>query len=341
MDRDNSSDGDNSPDANAPHPLLRRYLDHLTYARRVSIHTLRAYEDDLLRFQTFARQFNCDWNTATTADVRHFIAQQHHAGSSGRSLARRLSALRSFFAFLLREGTILINPTVGIRAPKAARTLPATLDVDQTAHLLEVETGTWVMQRDLAILELIYSSGLRLNELVQLDLAHLDLQTRQVTVLGKGSKTRIVPVGRMAHAAVLEWLPTRTAMAVPGEQALFINRSGTRLQGRSVQARLRRWGTQRGLGVPLHPHMLRHSFASHLLESSGDLRAVQELLGHSDIATTQVYTHLDFQHLAEVYDRTHPRAKKRQHGVATQEKKTGEQDTLKDSPAIEVDDQTK
>lgn len=338
MDRENASDGDNASDASAPHPLLRRYLNHLTYARRVSIHTIRAYEDDLLRFQAFARQFNCDWNTATAADVRHFIAQQHHAGSSGRSLARRLSALRSFFSFLLREGIVSTNPTIGIRAPKATRTLPATLDVDQTAHLLEVEPDAWVMQRDLAILELFYSSGLRLSELVQLNLEHLDMQTRQVTVLGKGSKTRIVPVGRMAHAAVVAWLPTRAAMAAPDEQALFINRSGTRLQGRSVQARLRRWGTQRGLGVPLHPHMLRHSFASHLLESSGDLRAVQELLGHSDIATTQVYTHLDFQHLADVYDRTHPRAKKRQPNAATEIKPYQENGEADDSPKIKNDD---
>ena len=336
MDRENASDGDNA--SNAAHPLLRRYLDHLTYARRVSIHTIRAYEDDLLRFQAFARQFNCDWNTATAADVRHFIAQQHHAGSSGRSLARRLSALRSFFGFLLREGIVSTNPTVGIRAPKATRPLPATLDVDQTAHLLEVEPDAWVMQRDLAILELFYSSGLRLSELVQLNLDHLDMQTRQVTVLGKGSKTRIVPVGRKAHTAIVAWLPTRAAMAAPDEQALFINRSGTRLQGRSVQARLRRWGTQRGLGVPLHPHMLRHSFASHLLESSGDLRAVQELLGHSDIATTQVYTHLDFQHLADVYDRTHPRAKKRQPHSAEEEASGKEHEATEDAPITQGDD---
>lgn len=301
----------------SPDEHLRRYLDHLAHARRLSPHTLRAYEDDLLRFHGFALQQNRSWNTVTAEDVRHFIAQQHHAGNNGRSLARRLSALRSFFVFLIREGKVQANPTVGIRAPKSAHKLPSSLDVDQTAHLLDVDADQWISQRDLAMIELIYSSGLRLNELVCLDLTHLDSHERQVTVCGKGNKTRIVPVGRYALDAIAVWIKARAGIAAVDEQALFVNRHGTRLKGRSVQARFHRWGQQRGLGVPLHPHMLRHSFASHLLESSGDLRAVQELLGHRDIATTQVYTHLDFQHLAQVYDRTHPRAKQRDPATTT------------------------
>ena len=292
------------------------FLHHLEIERRLSPHTLSNYRRDLLAAARFFEQHKIfNWPQVDTHHLRAFVAAQHRGGLGGRSLQRRLSALRSFYRYLLREGVVGANPAAGLRAPKAARRLPKTLDVDQVSRLLSEPEGgesePALAARDRAIMELLYSSGLRLAELVRLDLADLDLKDHTVTVTGKGRKSRIVPVGRLARAALDEWRALRGPLAALDENALFVSRRGRRLSARAVQQRLRLWGVKQGLDGRLHPHMLRHSCASHVLESSGDLRAVQELLGHADIATTQIYTHLDFQHLAKVYDKAHPRAKKK------------------------------
>jgi integrase/recombinase XerC len=219
--------------------------------------------------------------------------------------------VRSFCRFLLREGVLRSNPCGDVRAPKAARRLPGTLDADQMGRLLEAAPENSLQVRDLAIMELLYSSGLRLSELVGLDLPDLDLADRTVRVLGKGRKERIVPVGRKAVAAVQAWLAERQALAAGGTAAVFVGRNGRRLGARAIQLRVAEAARRQGVPVGVHPHLFRHSFASHLLESSGDLRGVQELLGHANISTTQVYTHLDFQHLAKVYDKAHPRARRK------------------------------
>jgi integrase/recombinase XerC len=219
--------------------------------------------------------------------------------------------VRTFYEFLLREGVVRSNPANEIRAPKAPRRLPSTLDADQMGRLLEIDGNESLSIRDRAIMELLYSSGLRLAELVGLDLPNLDLRDRTVRVLGKGSKTRIVPVGRKAVESLGAWLKERSGIARPDEAALFVGRNGRRLGPRAIQARVAGWARRQGLGVHVHPHLFRHSFASHLLESSGELRGVQELLGHADISTTQIYTHLDFQHLARIYDASHPRARRK------------------------------
>ena len=226
-------------------------------------------------------------------------------------MQRRLSALRTFFGFLMREGLAQHNPALDIRAPKAGKRLPHTLDVDQMSRLLAMTPKNAFGQRDLAMMELLYSSGLRLAELVSLNLAVLDLRDRTVRVLGKGSKTRIMPVGRQAVAALATWLRERAALTGPNETAVFIGRHGRRLGARAVQLLVSRHARAQGLQVTVHPHLFRHSFATHLLESSRDLRAVQELLGHASISTTQIYTHLDFQHLARIYESSHPRARRR------------------------------
>ncbi len=296
---------------NAAAQRIEQFLHHLNIERRLAPHTLSNYRRDLkqsLRF--FAGQRLVDWKEVTAHHLRALVAARHRAGIGGRSLQRLLSALRSFYRYLLREGAVGANPAVGIRAPKSPRRLPKTLDVDQTARLLDWDSTDPLAIRDRAIMELLYSSGLRLSELLNLMPTDLDLKDATVRVTGKGRKTRVVPVGRHARAALEQWLRVRNAQTT-GESALFLSRQGGRLSPRAVQQRLRQWGQKRGLPGRLHPHMLRHSCASHVLESSGDLRAVQELLGHADIATTQIYTHLDFQHLAKVYDNAHPRAKKR------------------------------
>jgi integrase/recombinase XerC len=222
-----------------------------------------------------------------------------------------LSAARSFFRYLAREGVVRNNPANEVRAPKAAKRLPKTLDVDQIVQLLEIPTDDTLAVRDRAIMELFYSSGLRLAELVGLDVGQVDLNDRTVRVLGKGAKTRIVPVGAKAIAAIRAWQRVRATLAAVEETALFVGRNGQRMGARAVQQRVHFWARRQGLPQRVHPHLFRHSFATHLLESSRDLRGVQELLGHADIATTQVYTHLDFQHLARIYDATHPRARKK------------------------------
>ena len=317
-----------------PEQRIDAYLRHLETERRLSPHTISAYRRDLKSLIGFARRHSILIDELDSHDVRRFTAQCHRRGLSPRSVSRRLSAVRCFFAWLLRSRVIGSNPAADVQAPKPKRRLPSTLDADQMASLLGSGSGESLrpgddgfdesdplMVRDRAVLELFYSSGLRLAELAGLNLVDLDFADRTVRVIGKGDKPRVVPVGGPALEALRAWLAIRDGMAAPGEQAIFVSRRGTRLAGRTVQERVRQWARRRGTPVGVHPHMLRHSFASHMLESSGDLRAVQELLGHASISTTQVYTHLDFQHLAQIYDRAHPRAKRRREPLAGDDRK--------------------
>ena len=295
---------------------LQTFLDGLRFQQRVSPHTLDAYGRDLQRLEAFCDERHLSrWESLQAADLREYLAGEHRRGLGGRSLQRRLSAIRGFFDALIRRGELERNPATGLRAPKSPRTLPKTLDVDQMVGLLEAPADDVLESRDLAMWELFYSSGLRLAELTALDLADIDLRDGMVLVRrGKGGKSRHVPIGAQARQALETWLTAREHYSAEGQQAVFLSRRGQRIAPRTVQARLVRWQKKLGISERLHPHRLRHSFASHLLESSGDLRAVQELLGHASLSTTQVYTHLDFQHLAQVFDRAHPRArlKKRQ-----------------------------
>ena len=294
-------------------PLIDRFLDHLKFERRVSDHTVSAYRIDLLRLQEFAVQRKIQ-NIARLAppQARLFAAGLRHLNLSSRSIARTLSAARSFYKFLIREGEGKTNPFEGISTPRGERKLPRTLNIEQAAQLVMITPDSDLTFRDRAILELLYSSGLRLSEIERSNVCDIDLADKTMTILGKGGKTRIVPVGRYAITAIKSWLQRRQALVSNVEEkALFVSRSGNRLGARAIQKRVEYWAKRQGLDRSVHPHMLRHSFASHLLESSSDLRAVQELLGHSDISTTQVYTHLDFQHLAKVYDKAHPRARRR------------------------------
>jgi integrase/recombinase XerC len=291
---------------------LERFEQHLASERRLSPHTVAAYRRDLALLRAGCEPAGIeDWAALDHQHVRTFAARSHARGLSGRSVQRVLAAWRSFFEYLLREGALRHNPALEVRAPKSRQRLPHTLDVDQMAQLLSREPRNALETRDLALMELFYSSGLRLAELTALRLGDLDLKAGEVRVLGKGRKERIVPVGAAARRALERWLTLRAALTAGEEQAVFINRAGRRLGSRAVQLRVAAWARAAGLPQPLHPHMFRHSFATHLLESSRDLRAVQELLGHASISTTQVYTHLDFQHLARTYDQAHPRAKRR------------------------------
>jgi integrase/recombinase XerC len=289
-----------------------RFLDGLRTERRLSPHTASNYGRDLEALLEYcAAQGIEGWDALDSQHVRSFAAQCHRRGLAPRSIQRRLSAVRSLCRFLIREGALRHDPAAGVQAPKARKRLPTTLDADTMARLLEFRADDRLGVRDKAIMELFYSSGLRLAELLGLDLADLDLRDRTVRVLGKGRKVRIVPVGRHALAALSRWLPERTTLAAVDEPAVFVGVNGRRLGPRIVQRRIARWARLQGLPEHVHPHLFRHSFASHLLESSGDLRAVQELLGHANIGTTQVYTHLDFQHLARIYDASHPRARRK------------------------------
>jgi len=287
------------------------FIDYLAAERMFSGHTLSNYRRDLDQLAVYCSQQSLSqWLDLDTRLLRRYIAQQHSRGLSGKSLQRKLSACRSFYRYLIREGRLTSNPALAVNAPKSAKKLPKPLDVDQLSEMLNQPACDPLEIRDLAILELFYSSGLRLAELVSLDLNHLDLRGASLRVTGKGRKTRQLPIGHQAMTALDQWLPIREQLTTPEQTALFVSQRGSRLGPRAIQLRLKRWGLATGTQGKLHPHRLRHSFASHLLESSGDLRAVQELLGHADISTTQIYTHLDFQHLAEVYDNAHPRAKK-------------------------------
>jgi len=298
------------------HVWIDRFVAHLTNERRMSRHTSAAYRRDLARLLRFCeRRAIREWRALDNSQVRAFAAAEHAAGLAPRSIQRRLSAVRTFYEFLVREGCCRLNPAGEVRAPRSKKRLPATLDADQMGRLLEFRADDTLSTRDKAMMELFYSSGLRLSELVGLNLPALDLRDRTVRVDGKGNKTRILPIGRMAVNALEKWLRERATLPGRDGTAVFVGRAGRRLTPRAVQLRVNTWARRMGLGMHVHPHMFRHSFASHLLESSSDLRGVQELLGHADIATTQVYTHLDFQHLAKVYDAAHPRARRRQGGA--------------------------
>ena len=291
---------------------VTRFLHGLRNERQLSPHTASAYQRDLAALVEFCKaQGLTAWSALDSQHVRSFAAQCHRRGLAPRSIQRRLSAVRSLCRFLIREGELAHEPAAGVQAPKARKRLPTTLDADTMARLLEFRSDERLGVRDKAIMELFYSSGLRLAELLGLDLTDLDLRDRTVRVMGKGRKARIVPVGRQAAAALTRWLQERAVLAAVDETAVFVGVNGRRLGPRIVQKRIASWARLQGLPEHVHPHMFRHSFASHLLESSGDLRAVQELLGHANISTTQVYTHLDFQHLARIYDASHPRARRK------------------------------
>lgn len=293
----------------AAHPLLRGYLEHLSNERRLSRHTVENYARDITALIGLAG--DTPLKQLQVQNVRRFVAQLHGRGLDGRTLGRMLSAWRGFFHYLARDHGYVQNPCLGIRPPKSAKRLPHALSPDEAGRLMEIAATDPLAVRDKAILELLYSSGLRLSELTGLAEDDVNFRDATVRVTGKGSKTRIVPVGSHALAALKIWLPARGKLARPGAKALFVGQDGSALGPRAVQSRLKQWALKLGLADKVHPHALRHSFASHLLQSSGDLRAVQELLGHASISTTQVYTHLDFQHLAKAYDQAHPRAKRR------------------------------
>lgn len=288
---------------------LAAYLDHLAHERGLSPLTCENYARDIRGLVEMAGDTKL--HQLQPSHIRRFVATLHGRGIGGKSIARMLSAWRSFFNYLARRHGFDNNPCIGMRAPKTAKSLPQALSVEQAVRLVEITGDDPLTLRDRAILELFYSSGLRLAELVTLTLAGLDLAEGTVTVTGKGSKTRIVPLGSQATAAIKAWLPQRTLLKVDTEQALFVGKNGKQLTPRAVQYRLKQWAIKQGIAGNVHPHILRHSFATHVLQSSGDLRAVQEMLGHANISTTQVYTHLDFQHLAKVYDKAHPRARKK------------------------------
>ena len=289
---------------------LAGFLSHLGAERRLSPLTCENYARDVGVLLDLAD--DTALGQLQVHHIRRFLAQLHGRGLGGRTLARMLSAWRSFFHYLARDHGLNQNPCLGLRAPKSPKALPQCLSPDQAHQLLDMATDDEPLAvRDKAMFELFYSSGLRLSEVVGLNLGQIDFAEGTLEVTGKGGKTRIVPVGRLAAEAIQAWLPQRELLAQPQEHGLFVGRNGSRLGPRAVQYRLKQWALKQGISSEVHPHVLRHSFASHVLQSSGDLRAVQEMLGHASISTTQVYTHLDFQHLAKVYDAAHPRAKKK------------------------------
>ena len=312
---------------------LERFRRHTATERRFSPHTVSNYARDLESLVSYCdRTGLARWAEVDAVHVRTFAARLHAAGLSARSIQRRLSAVRSFFDFLLREAQVRraggaargtgeaqeediaalrSNPAHEVRAPKGARRLPETLDADQMARLLAVTEDSPMALRDRAIMELLYSSGLRLAEVCSLDTGHLDLKDRSVRVLGKGRKERVVPVGRVALEVLARWLTARQQWTSPDERALFVGRTGRRLGRRMIEKRVAYWARRQGLPQHVYPHLFRHSFASHLLESGAELRGVQELLFFNDTATTEIYTHLDFQHLARIYDQAHPRARRK------------------------------
>ena len=293
---------------------LQDFIHQLKFERRLSEHTVESYAHDLKSLNAYCQTHQLeDWDTLQVPHIRAYIASRHRQGLSSKSLQRELSAIRSFYKFLMKKQWVSQNPALLVHAPKQSRKLPKTLDVDQVTGLLEAGTDSILEIRDVAIFELCYSSGLRLSELHGLDLQDIDLNEQSLLVRhGKGNKSRFLPIGSKAVQALKTWLQHRSA--AEGETALFTSKQGKRLTRRSIELRLEQWCKNKGLTEHVHPHVLRHSFASHLLEASQDLRAVQELLGHSNISTTQIYTHLDFQHLAKIYDQAHPRAKQKRKG---------------------------
>ncbi len=291
---------------------IAQFDRYLRSERQLSPHTCAAYGRDLKKLLTFSQQEELTLpKDVMDFHIRQLMGQQRQAGLTSKSLQRLLSTFSSFFKFCLKQRWIIQNPCDHIHAPKADKKLPKALDVDQVSHVLSADTKDPLALRDITMLELMYSSGLRLSELVGLNLSDIDRSNQSIRVTGKGNKMRELPVGSIAWKALALWLKTRSTLVEENEDAVFVSQRGTRISCRSVQDRFAKLGLKQDLNQRLHPHMLRHSFASHLLESSGDLRAVQELLGHANISTTQIYTHLDFQHLAKVYDAAHPRAQKK------------------------------
>ena len=300
--------------------LVEAYLEHVRVEKRLAQRTVELYSLDLQRLSAYAVQAGVELLQVQSSHIRRWVASMHGGGRSARGIALILSGWRGFYTWLGRQGLVLSNPVQDVRSPKVGKPLPKALSVDQAVQLADFQSDDldpWLQARDMAIVELLYGSGLRVGELTGLDAqpgagarGWVDMQAREAHVLGKGSKRRIVPVGAKAQLALQHWLALRDPTAsYPEQRALFIGRKGTRLSAQSIWQRLRLRSLQAGLATPVHPHMLRHSFASHLLQSSSDLRGVQELLGHASITTTQVYTRLDFQHLAKAYDAAHPRAK--------------------------------
>ncbi len=291
---------------------IQQYLEYILVVKRYSQHSHSGYRRDLAKFNHYCQEQNIlQADKVNSADIRRFIAQLHRQGLHGKSLQRLLSAVRSFYQYLNRQSICKNNPAVGVSAPKTERALPKVLDTDQMAQLLNGDSDDWIDCRDVAMMELFYSSGLRLSELASIQIRNIDQSQALLTVTGKGNKQRAVPVGRMAMQAIKRWLKVRAQKLTGNCDTLFISSRGTAISPRTIQNRLKQQAIKQGLPQHLHPHMLRHSFASHMLESSGDLRSVQEMLGHANISTTQIYTHLDFQHLAKVYDSAHPRANKK------------------------------
>ncbi len=299
---------------NSQNPLYlqtKPYWDFLRIEKQASQHTLSNYQRQLLAVSEMLSQAGIGaWQEVDSATVRWIINQSNKQGLGAKSIALRLVALRQWFNYLIRQEQMSVNPAVGIKAPKASKRLPKNIDAEQVGQLLSSDSHEPSDLRDLAMMELMYSSGLRLSELQGLDLGDMDLAGREVRLLGKGNKERIVPIGSKALEALHHWLEVRSQFK-PQDNAVFLNKRGGRLSHRSIQLVMQKWGEKQGLESHLHPHKLRHSFATHMLEASGDLRAVQELLGHSNLSTTQIYTHLDFQHLAKIYDAAHPRARRK------------------------------
>jgi len=289
---------------------IEKFIRHLTYERQLSDLTVKNYTRDLRSIAAYCDKISIDkWGSLDNEHVRSYSAACYRKGLSPRSIQRQLSAARTFYRFLLREKHVSTNPVQSVSAPKAGKRLPENLDADRMARLLDIPGDGPLVIRDRAILELLYSSGLRLAELTGLNVGDVDLADGTVAVTGKGGKDRIIPVGKFAKQALRAWLKERGNLAATDERAMFVSQRGTRISPRSVQARVDHWAKRQGIDTRVYPHLFRHSFATHLLESSHDLRGVQELLGHANISTTQVYTHLDFQHLAQIYDQTHPRAR--------------------------------
>lgn len=290
---------------------IQAFLDYLQFERRYSPHTWENYQRDLLQFSQWLTKHSDvkSLNEVTEFSVRQWISQMHREGLKSRSLQRKLSSLRSYYQYQIKHKHITLNPAIDVRAPRDSKPLPKTLDLEQVTQLLNIEGDDFISVRDKAIIELFYSSGLRLAELAGLQLADIDLEAALVTVTGKGNKTRVIPIGSKAIEALRNWLVHRALANRKQVDGLFLSRQGSTISHRNIQLRMNHWQKKQGITQSIHPHKLRHSFASHLLQSSGDLRAVQEFLGHSDISSTQVYTHLDYQHLASVYDKAHPRAR--------------------------------
>lgn len=291
--------------------VLDQYLQHLTYERGLSALTCQNYARDIRLLISLADKTGLD--QLQNAQIRRFIATMNSRGLSGKSIARALSAWRGYYDYLIQHKGYAQNPVSGLRAPKSPKTLPQALPIDLAVKFVDIQGDSLLEQRDHAIFELFYSSGLRLSELVNLDIDMLDFSDGTVTVTGKGNKTRIIPVGTHAIQAIQTWLAKRAEITIADSnpKAVFVTEQGRRITPRAIQYRMKEWAIKQGVNINMHPHLLRHSFATHVLQSSQDLRAVQEMLGHANISTTQVYTHLDFQHLASIYDKAHPRAKKK------------------------------